>query len=256
MAKLLRAWSNSGMRLARLGLTVGLVLVAGAAGAQDPPADAVDPWVTTTTPQPARAAGADATDPWREEDPPAVPPKEAKAIKKLPGPKPVKKVVLPPRRLKKGQIAPIAEGTPVAWFPGFLRLQNGGTRVFLEVSKRVDVSETRTDGRIVFRLKGAAAPDRTNRLPLLTGWIATPVDRVQLVEAGSDTDLVIELREKVEFVQRIVETPRGIVLQVDFPPSVRAAKERELGENGMPVAPARARLKTTSTRIDAGNSPF
>jgi hypothetical protein len=47
-----------------------------------------------------------------------------------------------------------------------------------------------------------------------------------------------------------------MVLQVDFPPSVRMTKERELGENGMPVAPERARLKTTSTKIDAGNSPF
>jgi hypothetical protein len=243
------------MHLARLGLTVGFVLVAGAAGAQDPPGDAVDPWVTTTTTQPSKAPAADA-DAWRGEDPPAVPPKESKVIKKLPGPKPVKKAVVPVRPLKKGQIAPIAEGVPVASFPGFLRLQNGGTRVFLELNKRTDVSETRTDGRVTFRLKGAVAPDKTNRLPLLTGWIPTPVERVQLVEAGPDTDLVIELREKTEFVQRVVETPRGMVLQVDFPPSVRLTKERELGENGMPVAPERARLKTTSTRIDAGNSPF
>jgi hypothetical protein len=68
--------------------------------------------------------------------------------------------------------------------------------------------------------------------------------------------LVIELREKTEFAQRIVDTPRGIVLQVDFPPSLRVLKEREMGENGMPVAPERARLKTTSTRIDPGNSPY
>jgi hypothetical protein len=253
------------MRLARLGLLVGFVLCfdAGVAAAQDPPpSDAVDPWVTSGQANGASPtnppAPSDATDPWKSEDQVAVPPKETRGIKKLPGPKPAAKkvVIVPQRPLKKGQIEHVAEGVPVAWFPGFLRLQNGGTRVFLELNKKVEVIEHKAEGRVVFRLRGAYTPDRTNRLPLLTGWIATPVERVQLAQEGGDTDLVIELREKSEYAFRVIDTPRGMALQVDFPPVVRTVKEREIGENGMPLAPERARLKTTSTRIDGGNSPF
>src|SRR5207247_1207599 len=69
----------------------------------------------------------------------------------------------------------------------------------------------------VYRLKGASAPTRTNRLPLLTGFFATPVDRVELIEQGDGVDLAIDLREALDPHYEVIETPRGMVLQVDFP---------------------------------------
>ena len=90
--------------------------------------------------------------------------------------------------------------------------------MFLEISKRVEITEHRAEGRVTYRLKGAGVPDRVNRMPLVTAWFPTAIDRVQLVPAGPDADLVIELKRPSESAYRVIDTPRGIVLQVDFPP--------------------------------------
>ncbi len=80
---------------------------------------------------------------------------------------------------------------------------------------------------------------RTNQLPLLTGFFATPVDRVQLAQTGPDVELIIDLREDTQFVQRVVETPRGIVLQVDFPPVV--SPDRDKSDKPRPKRSAESR---------------
>ena len=118
-------------------------------------------------------------------------------------------------------------GSPLAGAPSFVRLDDGATRIVLEVSSRVDVTENRAQGRVVYRLKGAQVGERTNQLPLLTGFFSTPVERMQLVQQGPDVDLIIDLREASEPVQRVVETPRGIVLQIDLPRSMSFEKHGE-----------------------------
>lgn len=183
---------------ARAALVATGILIASPAAAEDPP-------------PPPPQGNAQQTPP-----PPPAPPPGAKAAprRKAPPPPPPR-----PKRGKRGErdVAP-PEGVPVASFPGFSRLDDGSTRIWLEVSSKVDVAENKAHGRVVYRLKGTYVMQRTNQLPLLTGFFATQVERVQLVQAGPDVELTIELREDSQFVHRVVDTPRGIVLQVDFPP--------------------------------------
>jgi hypothetical protein len=108
-------------------------------------------------------------------------------------------------------------GVPIASSPTFQRLDDGSSRIWVEVSSNVTVVENKAQGRLVYRLRGAVAPGATSQLPLLTGWFSTPVDRAYVVQQGPDVDVVIELRRPSESAQRVVETPRGMVLQVDFP---------------------------------------
>ena len=73
-------------------------------------------------------------------------------------------------------------------------LADGGSRVFLQVNGKVEVTESKTDRRLVYRMKGVQAI-QTNRFPLVTSFFVTPVAKVQLVGRGHNLDMVIDLRE-------------------------------------------------------------
>src|SRR5262249_55070840 len=98
-------------------------------------------------------------------------------------------------------------GTPIASFPGFAPLDDGKTRIFVEVSRKVDVVQTKSAGRVTYRLRGTSVAARTNQLSLITGYFNTPVARVQLVPMTPDLDVVIELREATDPTYAVVETP-------------------------------------------------
>ncbi|WP_437593104.1 AMIN domain-containing protein [Sorangium sp. So ce1000] len=124
------------------------------------------------------------------------------------------------RKSKKKEAQPSLAGRPVATFPGFRMLPTGGSRVFVQIQGgKVDVAESKAAGRLVYRLKGAGAI-QTNRFPIVTSFFATPVTQVQLVDQGNDLDMVIDLRTQTDATYRVIETDQGMVLQVDFPPSV------------------------------------
>jgi hypothetical protein len=129
------------------------------------------------------------------------------------------------QRRAKSPAAALSPDTPVASYPAFRLLDDGSTRVSVEVSRKVTITEHKAQGRVVYRLDGVAIPGHTTQLPLPTGFFRTPVDRVEMVEQSGGADLVIELREAVQPTYRVLDTPRGIVLQVDFPrpASVEAA---------------------------------
>ncbi|WP_437737001.1 hypothetical protein [Sorangium sp. So ce1335] len=135
-----------------------------------------------------------------------------------------------PGRARKPKPKADLEGRPVATFPGFRMLPTGGSRVFVQIhGGKVDVAESKAAGRLVYRMKGAAAI-QTNRFPLVTTFFATPVTQVQLVDQGNDLDMVIDLRAPTEATHRVIETAEGMVLQVDFPafvPDQRAAAQPE-----------------------------
>ncbi|WP_156041041.1 hypothetical protein [Chondromyces apiculatus] len=95
-------------------------------------------------------------------------------------------------------------------------IPGGGSRVFVQVSRKVEVTESRAAGRLTYRMKGTQAI-QTNQYPLVTGFFPTPVGRVLLQQQGSDLDLVIELRVPSEGQHRVMDTDQGIVVQVDFP---------------------------------------
>jgi hypothetical protein len=138
---------------------------------------------------------------------------------------------------------------PVATYPGFRMLDGGGSRVFVNVSKKVVISEHKAQGRVTYRLQGVAAPVRTNRLPLLTSFFPTPVGRVQLVEQGNDVDLVIELRAPSEAKHRVVERGGTILLQVDFPRAENLAVQPPTS-----AGPDRPRATRTTQTTSLGGS--
>lgn len=155
---------------------------------------------------------------------------------------------LDPRK-KHGKHGP---GSAVVTFPGFRMLDGGASRVFVEVSKKVDIVESKTPARVSYRIKGAYAPTRTNRLPLITDFFRTPVGRVQLVEDGEDLELVIDLREPSEVEHRLVESEGGVVLQVDFSRTTRVEAAPAEATDGAVKEKAPAKRTTETTRIGGG----
>jgi hypothetical protein len=124
-----------------------------------------------------------------------------------------------PRRRNRSKPPPrtLAPNTPFASYPAFRLLDDGQSRVVVEVSRKVTITEHKAQGRVVYRLDDVALPGHNAHLALPTGFFRTPIDRVGLVEQGKGVDLVIELREAVQPTYRVLDTPRGIVIQVDFP---------------------------------------
>jgi len=124
----------------------------------------------------------------------------------------------------------------VATLPGFEMLEDGATRVFVLVSKAVQVEERKSPSRLVYVLKGAHVAKRNNRNPLVTVHMNTPVTSARLVPSGNDTHFVIDLRADAPPTWRVAEAQGGASLQVDFPkgtyvtghaPDVLAAKRNE-----------------------------
>ncbi|APR81068.1 Hypothetical protein A7982_06415 [Minicystis rosea] len=141
-------------------------------------------------------------------------------------------------------------GAAIVGAPTFHRLDDGSTRISVEVDRKTDVAESRAQGRLVYRIRAAFVAERVNRLPLVTGYFATPVDRAQLTQDGPDVDLVIDLREGTTPAHRVVETPRGIVLQVDFPRVASADKAFEAPKDS---SRERARRRSSTQTLGGGN---
>jgi hypothetical protein len=169
----------------------------------------------------------------------------------VPMPDPRPRRVLP-RAKRTVEVAP-PPGTPIASSPSFSRFEDGTSRIWLEVSRKVDVAENKAQGRLVYRIRGAAVVQRTNQLPLLMGFFSTPVERAQLVSDGSNVDLIIDLREQTEATYRVVETPRGMVLQVDFPRSAGAPAGND--DNAPEPIHAGGKLRRTLAGGDKADAP-
>ena len=128
----------------------------------------------------------------------------------------------------------------VATFTGFEMLADGGSRLFVQLSKQVDVEQERAEARSVspsrkakkghprasagvvswlkFVLKGTEVLNPMNEQALVTVHFNTPVVRARLVPAGKNLDLMVELRADVTPQMKVVPAKdNGSMLQVDFP---------------------------------------
>jgi len=139
----------------------------------------------------------------------------------------------------EGLSAPV--GPAIVTLPGFRMLPDGGSVVFLEVSGRVHVVESRAEGRLSYHLAGAQVPERTNRLDIPTDAFATPVGHVQLLAEPGGADLIIELRAPTTPTARVQDSARGIVLRIEFPkpegvrvPEQAVISEEPEGASGEP----------------------
>jgi hypothetical protein len=109
-------------------------------------------------------------------------------------------------------------GPPTATYPGFRVLPGGAALIRVEVTKVVDVEEKESPNVVVYRLKGARAPEKVNRLPLIAQHFPTRVSQVTLQQAGEDLDVVIELREPAKPEHRVIESLGQMILEVTIPP--------------------------------------
>lgn len=200
------------------------------------------------------------------DDPPAGAPASAPATPAAPSPQaapgkpgyrsPVpsaKQILARSRHPKRGKHVAVWPG-PIASFPGFRMLDGGGTRVFVDVDRKVDIVEQKAPGRIIFRLAGTLAPAGVNRLPILTSYFPSVVHRVQLVQSGAALDLVIDVREAVAIEHRVLDSESGIVFQVDLPKAStydawKAAREAPAPPVEAQAGP-RARRATETTSIE------
>lgn len=128
----------------------------------------------------------------------------------------------------------------VATFTGFEMLADGGSRLFVQLSRSIDVGQEKGEARAAaaprkgkkarpaksdvvsrlrFVLKGTEVLNPMNEGALVTVHFNTPVVRARLVPSGHDLDLVIELRADVTPQMKLVAAKdNGAMLQVDFPP--------------------------------------
>jgi hypothetical protein len=131
----------------------------------------------------------------------------------------------------------------VASFPGFEMLADGGSRLFVQLSKSVDVDQAKSSdstprpmrkgkharanakpaaggagSTLAVTMRGAEVLSRVNELALETVHFNTPVVSARLVPAGNDLQFVIHLRADVAPTVKVVPTKdNGAMVQIDFP---------------------------------------
>ena len=114
-------------------------------------------------------------------------------------------------------VVPVAAG-PVATLPGFEMLAEGGSRLFVELSQRVQVDERKVHGSLTYVLHGAHVMVHNNTNPLVTVHFNTPVASARLVPSGHDLLFIVSLRADATPTWKINPGKEGSsVLTVDFP---------------------------------------
>lgn len=110
-----------------------------------------------------------------------------------------------------------ANSVATVTLPGFSMFEDGTSRVFIEVSADVPVSESKNQLMLAYRFAGVTVPERVNRLPIPTTHFKTPVALVQVIQVDGAAELRITLRQDTEPKTRLKRTSGGTVLSVDFP---------------------------------------
>ncbi len=109
-------------------------------------------------------------------------------------------------------------GTWVTW-PGFIILEDGTSRIFLQTTVPVAYAISEGNRRISLKLKNAKVHLRNNRNPLVTVHFNTPLDRAYLKKNRKSLDLVMELRQSATpNIHQTVDNDGYHYLFVDYPP--------------------------------------
>jgi hypothetical protein len=113
------------------------------------------------------------------------------------------------------------KGKPGMWvtWPGFLLLDDGTSRLFLQTTGPVAYTITEKSRQITLRLKNAKVHLRNNRNPLVTVHFNTPLDRAYLKKNRKSLDLVLELRQPAApSISQTTDSDGYHYLFIDFPP--------------------------------------
>jgi hypothetical protein len=127
-----------------------------------------------------------------------------------------------PAARRRRPVAKFDPTKPLATYPGFRMLANGTSRIWVQVSKPVDVQVRRAGGTVTYVLPGVNVGVRNNTNPLVTTHFNTPVSRARLVPDRAGVLLVLELRETAEPAHKVVKSAYGtMTLEVTLPRSTR-----------------------------------
>ncbi|MCS6901481.1 MAG: hypothetical protein RMJ98_08210 [Myxococcales bacterium] len=119
---------------------------------------------------------------------------------------------------------------PVATLLGFEALPGGSSRIYVELSESVTVTQHEAQGQIVFVLENAQIQTSNTENALELSYHNTPVLRAKLRRArldkqdkkarkgGRDVELLLEMKAEVKPMHRLVEGRKGTYrLEVEFP---------------------------------------
>jgi len=106
---------------------------------------------------------------------------------------------------------------PLATFPGFEQLPDGGTRLFVQLNQSVPVEERRAQGSVTYVLKGAHLRVHNDANALVTVHFNTPVFRARLAPSGNDLLFILELRAAATPTFKLTDNQdKTATLQIDF----------------------------------------
>lgn len=151
--------------------------------------------------------------------PPAQPPAPP------PAPSPPAPAPAPP---KPRQVAPRTDGAPVATYVGYRQLGGDRVLVYVDLTDAPGVELTTRGRTLEYTLQGTRVTLRNNRNPLLARHFDSVVESAQLVPAGKNVKLVIQLRADAEPVSRVVRHAGGATLEVELSPRTPPATPKNL----------------------------
>jgi glucose/arabinose dehydrogenase len=127
----------------------------------------------------------------------------------------------PPRKTTAHAKTVVRTGL-IATLPGFEMLPDGGSRLFVELTKTATVTEKRDARTLTYTIRGARVEHRNNENALVTVHFNTPVTRARLLPAGGNLLFSVDLRAETPATWRLVDATDGggSVLQIDFPKGV------------------------------------
>ncbi|HEX2882685.1 MAG TPA: hypothetical protein VHO25_24365, partial [Polyangiaceae bacterium] len=152
-------------------------------------------------------------------------------------------LALAPGAIELAQAAPAKKAEkvprPQVTFTGFHEFQDGSARIWVRLTKAVNVEEHAAKGKVTFVLKGAKVPGRNNKNPLITSHFTSSVMSARLHATKHDAELVITLKQDVAPKHRVVSRPDGTIsVQIDFPAPVAGAETYPVPPDEPPPAPA------------------
>jgi hypothetical protein len=157
-----------------------------------------------------------------------------------------------------------------ALLPGFETLDDGSTRLFVDLSAPTSFETKTGNGSITYVLKDTHVARRNNCNPLVTGFFNTPVTTARLEPHGHDLWFVVEVRAPVQPSVSVDPNPSkdggaaegSVALSIHFPkgdylpPQPAGAEAPAFAQPGgseAPIAPASS--SSTAPRAMPARTP-
>ena len=149
-------------------------------------------------------------------------------------------------RIKRDPNAPLASS------PAFRMAADGSSKVWVSVTRPVDVQVRRAAGHVTFVLPGVQVGVRNNTNPLVTTHFDTPLERARLLADRAGALLVLDLRETAEPVHKVSKGPYGtMVLEIVLPKAQRRYADRVVP----PMEPRSTRAAPAAATPGGSSSP-